>query len=54
MKKSSLQSLALIAAVTEGGLAVTGSVTVAVKEINSASDMILGDKPTLTNGGTVT
>ena len=37
--------------VTAGGIAVTGSVTVAVKEINSPSDMILGDKPTLTSDG---
>ncbi|HTI08801.1 MAG TPA: hypothetical protein VL832_09605 [Puia sp.] len=37
--------------VTSGGAAVTGSVTVAVKEINSPSDMILGDKPTLTSDG---
>jgi len=37
--------------VTSGGTAVTGSVTVAVKEINSPSDMILGDKPTLTSDG---
>jgi hypothetical protein len=37
--------------VTSDGAAVTGSVTVAVKEINSPSDMILGDKPTLTSDG---
>lgn len=37
--------------VTSGGAAVTGSVTVAVKEINSPGDMILGDKPTLTSDG---
>ncbi|MHA4811384.1 hypothetical protein ACX0G9_25005 [Flavitalea flava] len=37
--------------VTSAGAAVTGSVTVAVKEINSPSDMILGDKPTLTSDG---
>lgn len=37
--------------VTSGGAAVTGSVTVAVKEINSPADMILGDKPTLTSDG---
>ncbi|HWK08097.1 MAG TPA: hypothetical protein VNS58_30920 [Puia sp.] len=37
--------------VTAGGAAVTGSVTVAIKEINSPGDMILGDKPTLTSDG---
>jgi len=37
--------------VTSGGAAVTGSVTVAVKEITTPSDMILGDKPTLTSDG---
>ncbi|HEX9513360.1 MAG TPA: hypothetical protein VF939_22875 [Puia sp.] len=37
--------------VTSGGAAVTGSVTVAVKEINSPGDMIMGDKPTLTSDG---
>lgn len=37
--------------VTSGGVAVTGSVTVAVKEINSPSDMIMGDKHTLTSDG---
>jgi hypothetical protein len=36
---------------TKAGAAVTGSVTVSVKEINSAADMILGDKPTLTRDG---
>ena len=36
---------------TAAGAAVTGSVTVAIKEINSPSDMILGDKPTLTRDG---
>src|SRR5258708_28043697 len=34
--------------VTSGGAAVTGSVTVAVKEITSPGDMIMGYKPTLT------
>ncbi len=37
--------------VTSSGAAVTGSVTVSVKEINSASDMLLGDRPTLTRDG---
>jgi len=37
--------------VTAGGAAVTGSVTVAVKEITTPSDMILSDKPTLASGG---
>lgn len=37
--------------VTQAGATVTGSVTVSVKEINSASDMLLGDKPTLTSDG---
>jgi hypothetical protein len=37
--------------VTSGGAAVTGSVTVAVKEITNPGDMILGDKPTLTSDG---
>jgi hypothetical protein len=33
------------------GQAITGSVVVAVKEILGASDMLLGDKPTLTQDG---
>jgi len=36
---------------TKAGAAVTGSVTVSVKEVNSAADMILSDKPTLTRDG---
>jgi len=36
---------------TMGGLPVTGSVSFAVKEIKDVSDMILGDKPTLTADG---
>ncbi|MBS1661627.1 MAG: hypothetical protein JST68_11330 [Bacteroidetes bacterium] len=37
--------------VTSAGAAVTGNVTVSVKEINSAADMLLSDKPTLTRDG---
>lgn len=37
--------------VTAEGAEVTGSVSISVKEINSASDMILADKPTLTSDG---
>ncbi|HMH22967.1 MAG TPA: hypothetical protein VK563_14370 [Puia sp.] len=37
--------------VTAAGGAVTGSVTVSVKEITTAADMILADKPTLTSDG---
>ena len=36
---------------TKAGAAVTGSVTVSVKEVNNAADMILSDKPTLTRNG---
>jgi len=36
---------------TKAGAAVSGSVTVSVKEINSAAEMILSDKPTLTRDG---
>ncbi|HEY6900456.1 MAG TPA: hypothetical protein VI233_07430 [Puia sp.] len=37
--------------VTSAGAAVTGNVTVSVKEINSAADMLLSDRPTLTRDG---
>ncbi|MDP4149609.1 MAG: hypothetical protein Q8927_20555 [Bacteroidota bacterium] len=37
--------------VTQAGVSVTGSVTIAVKEINSAGDMLLADRPTLTGDG---
>ncbi|HMI63871.1 MAG TPA: hypothetical protein VK518_23305 [Puia sp.] len=36
---------------TSSGAAVTGSVTISVKEINTASDMLLADRPTLTRDG---
>ena len=38
---------------TTAGVAVTGSVTVAVKEITSPSEMIFGDKPTMTSDGRI-
>jgi hypothetical protein len=37
--------------VTSAGAAVTGNVTVSVKEINTAADMLLSDRPTLTRDG---
>ena len=37
--------------VTAGGAPVTGAVSFSVKEIKDVSDMILGDKPTLTSDG---
>lgn len=36
---------------TSSGAAVTGSVTVSVKEINTPADMLLSDRPTLTRDG---
>lgn len=37
--------------VTSAGAAVTGNVTFSVKEINTAADMLLSDRPTLTRDG---
>ncbi len=39
--------------VKKDGSAVTGAVSVSVKEITEASGMILGDKPTVTNNGEI-
>ncbi|MFT3826930.1 MAG: hypothetical protein QM731_23605 [Chitinophagaceae bacterium] len=45
--------IAANAFVTASGAPVTGAVTVSVKEIKDASDMILGDKPTTTSDGKI-